>query len=550
MKKRIISIICILGMVFTMPGCASKQNNDNQEKEQVQELTANIIDDKYRTFYEVFVYSFYDSDADGIGDLKGLTQKLDYINDGDDATSEDLGCNGIWLMPIMPSTTYHKYDVIDYMNIDSQYGTMEDFEDFLRECKKRDIHVIMDLVLNHTSSKHPWFLSACEYLKGLGDEEPNVEDCPFFDYYNFSRQKKSGSYYKIEGTDWYYEAPFWSEMPDLNLLSENVRAEIAQITQFWLNKGVAGFRLDAAKEYVSDNTSFNVEILSYVNETVKKQDPEAYIVAEVWTDILTYSKYYESGIDSVFNFEFATQSGVISETLNEKFGNNAKTYGAKLASLEENFAKYSESYIDAPFYTNHDVGRSAGYYAGEGSEEKTKISQAMNLLMTGNVFLYYGEELGMKGAGKDENKRAPMYWTKDSKAQGMCVGPPYMETIKMKFDSLEEQKEDEASIYNYVKKVIQIRNAFPEIARGSVEYLEENSSEAICVIRKEYKGSQLVIVFNLSKDASELDAEQIMVNEKTMSELSPVATLYTGEGEMTQEEGKVQLPAYSVLVYR
>ena len=132
-------------------------------------IPLNVINDNYRTYYEVFVYSFYDSDGDGIGDLKGLISKLDYINDGDDTTDTDLGCNGLWLMPIHPSPTYHKYDVTDYYGIDPVYGTLEDFQELLAACDERGIKVIMDLVLNHSSSGHPWFQEACAYLRDLGD---------------------------------------------------------------------------------------------------------------------------------------------------------------------------------------------------------------------------------------------------------------------------------------------------------------------------------------------------------------------------------------------
>ena len=128
--------------------------------QQVNTAEENVIDDNYRTYYEVFVYSFYDSDGDGIGDLKGLTENLDYINDGDPETDTDLGCNGIWLMPIMPSTTYHKYDVTDYEAIDPEYGTMDDFTTLVDGCHKRGINVIIDFVMNHTSSQHEWFQTA------------------------------------------------------------------------------------------------------------------------------------------------------------------------------------------------------------------------------------------------------------------------------------------------------------------------------------------------------------------------------------------------------
>lgn len=553
MKKRIWMILCILGMAIAMPGCAMKEEKEPfaRAQEEIDKLPVEAVDDKYRTYYEVFVYSFYDSDGDGIGDLKGLTEKLDYINDGDDTTNTDLGCNGIWLMPIMPSTTYHKYDVTDYCAIDAQYGTMEDFDAFMAACKERDIHVLIDLVINHTSSKHPWFTEACAYLQGLEEgKEPSAEECPYFGYYNFSREKKSSAWYQVTGTEWYYEAPFWSEMPDLNLYNEQVREEIAAITQFWLDKGVAGFRLDAAKEYVSGNNTANVEILTWFADTVRSQKEDAYLVAEVWTDADTYARYYESGIDSTFDFQFAAQDGIIAGALNGTGGHSAETYGASLEQIEEKLSAYNTDYIDAPFYTNHDMARSAGYYAGEGSEEKTKIAQAMNLFMSGSAFLYYGEELGMKGAGKDENKRAPMQWMADMSAEGMCDGPPYMDSIKMKFGSLEEQEADPASVYQYVKNVIHIRNAFPEIARGETVFLDEISDSRVCVIKKTYEGSEILLVYNLSQETVQLDRSGVSVNGSEWKKLQAKAVLLTGEEGITEEKEVLVLPAYSVAVYQ
>lgn len=532
MKKKLVALICALTMVLSMMGCGSGE----------KELIKNVPDDKYRTFYEVFVYSFYDSDGDRIGDLNGLTQKLDYIT--------DLGCNGIWLMPIMPSTTYHKYDVTDYMDISYEYGTMEDFDAFMAACKEKDIHVLIDLVLNHTSSKHDWFIEASKYLAQLGDGEPDVAECPYVDYYHFSKEKHSSTWYQVPGAEgWYYEAPFWSEMPDLNLHSEAVRAEIAKITQFWLDKGVAGFRLDAAKEYVSGSIDTNVEILTWFNNTVKSQNPDCYIVAEVWENESTYAQYYASGIDSCFNFQFANQAGTISSVLNKKGSAGALSYGKAIAGLDELYSKYGEQWIDAPFYTNHDMGRSAGYYAGEGSEEKTKMSQAMNLLMGGSVFLYYGEELGMKGAGKDENKRAAMYWSEEKLAEGMCRGPKDMDNISMKFPCYDVQQADETSVYNYVKDVIAVRNAFPSIARGDVEFIESASDDDICVLRKNYGDEIVVLVYNTAGEAKVLDGSVVEVGEKNLTKMKPAATLYTGEETYVKSGNEITLPAYSVLVY-
>ncbi|HKM35582.1 MAG TPA: alpha-amylase family glycosyl hydrolase [Lachnospiraceae bacterium] len=539
MKSKWIKLFCILGMAAAMSGCASGKDLEYQ-----------MMDDKYRTFYEVFVYSFYDSNGDGVGDLKGLTDKLDYINDGNPATSTDLGCNGIWLMPVMPSTTYHKYDVTDYYDIDPEYGTMEDFDAFVSACKKRDIHVLMDLVINHTSSEHPWFTQAVAYLKGLGDKEPSTEDCPYFEYYHFAKEKKSGTWYQVAGTEWYYEAVFWSKMPDLNLDSNAVRGEIEKITGFWLDKGITGFRLDAAKEYVSDNTTANIEILKWFNTMVKEQKEDAYIVAEIWTDASTYAKYYASGIDSTFDFQFASQDGMIASALNRTKGNNAVAYGKVIGQINELFSQYNEEYIDAPFYTNHDMGRSAGYYAGDGSMEKTKIAQAMNLLMSGNAFLYYGEELGMKGSGKDENKRAPMQWFSDVTAEGMCRGPQDMDSIKMKYGDLQQQSQDQASIYQYVKDVIRIRNAFPEIARGITEYLELYSDDQVCVLKKTYDGSELLLIYNLSADQKELSKNDILVNEQNLSELTARVVLLAGEEKTVETVESMVLPPYSVVIYQ
>lgn len=196
-----------------------------REPEREKKKRPEIIDDKYRTYYEVFLYSFSDSNGDGIGDIRGLIDKLDYINDGDDTTDTDLGCNGIWLMPVMPSTTYHKYDVTDYEDIDAEYGDLDDFKELVTECHKRGMRLIIDLVMNHTSSKHPWFEAACDYIEGLGGAEPSEAECPYFGYYNFTREPKGDVYYEVGDTGWYYEAQFWSEMPDLNLENQAVRDE-------------------------------------------------------------------------------------------------------------------------------------------------------------------------------------------------------------------------------------------------------------------------------------------------------------------------------------
>lgn len=528
------------------PQAVQTGGNGNEITDVTDTIPLNIIEDNYRTYYEVFVYSFYDSDGDGIGDLQGLISKLDYINDGDDTTDTDLGCNGIWLMPVNPSPTYHKYDVMDYYDIDSDYGTLEDFKELLAECDKRGIKVIMDLVLNHSSSQNPWFTEACNYLKELGDGEPDVETCPSFDYYHFSKEQGAGCY-AIEGTEWYYEAQFWSEMPDLNLDSEALRAQIEEITDFWLDMGVGGFRLDAVKEFYTGNPQANIAFLNWFTAMVKGQKEDAYLVGEAWLDISDYAQYYGSGIDSLFNFAFADKDGIISKIVN---GSPASRYGMVSASLQETFGQYNENYIDAPFYTNHDMGRSAGYYAGEDSGKQTKLAGAMNLFMSGSAFLYYGEELGMKGAGKDENMRAPMYWSKDAEKAGMCDGPADMDDFQMKYDSLEEQEQDPDSIYQYYKKVIRIRNQNPEIARGKVEYLESISGESFCALKKRWEGSEVLLVFHTGAETEELDMSGITVNGAEISEKNICGVLESGEEKIILSNGTITMPGYSVIILK
>lgn len=562
MKKRIQrGMALLLGGLMLCNSVACGSTEANQSETEAREVTALslmqetntkeaiLATDNYRTWYEVFVYSYYDSNGDGIGDLNGLTEKLDYINDGDATTDTDLGCDGIWLMPIMPSTTYHKYDVTDYCAIDPEYGTLEDFEKFVQESHARGVNVIIDLVMNHSSSQHTWFKEAAAYLKSLPEGvEPDSSECPYVDYYNFSREKKGG-YCELPESDWYYEARFWSEMPDLNLGNENVRAEFEQIVDFWLDLGVDGFRLDAAKEYYTDDVPANVEVLTWFNTMVKEKKPDAYIVAEVWSNMETYARYYESGIDSCFNFSFADQNGTIVSVLRGTSMSGASSYGKAQEKLQDTLGTYSDSYIDAPFYTNHDMARSAGYFFNDYALSQTKMAEAMNLMMSGSCFLYYGEELGMKGSGKDENKRAPMYWSKDADAEGMCDGPADMETFEMKYDSFAEQQDDEDSIYNFVKEAIHVRNSYSAITHGIVSFEEEYSDENVCVIRKSYEGEEILLAFNLSTESQTIDFTGITLADKSANELAIGSLLLTeADAVAAYSDGVLTLPAYSMVV--
>ena len=535
MKKKALSLIlvfCMLMSVLTV-GCGSTEQG------------LNVIDDKYRNFYEIFVYSYCDSDGDGIGDIQGLISKLDYLNDGDDSTDTDLGVNGIWLMPICKATSYHKYDVEDYMSIDPQYGTLDDFKQLVDECHARGIKIITDMVINHSSSQNKWFLEACEYLEGLDGKEPSAEECRYFAYYNFVQNADGGKYYPVGDSGWYYEAQFWSGMPDINLESEIFREDFAEVTQFWFDMGVDGFRLDAVGEYYTGETTRSVEALTWFVDMVRSQKEDAYLVGEAWNVMDIYEQFYASGIDSMFNFDYSQQSGVIANAVKKTDAVDASVFGRKVEKIEERFSAFNPDYIDAPFYTNHDTGRSAGYYAGEFSPAQTKIAGAMNMFMTGASFIYYGEELGMKGAGIDENKRAPMQWSSNPDAEGMCDGPEAMEDITMKYGSLEEQQEDPLSIYNYYKQAIRLKNMYPEIARGSVDFIEEISTEDICAFNKKWEEENIWIIYNISQNENVVD-----VSSLSDSKIKICGSLLTQEGELVLEDDTITMSPYSVVLLK
>lgn len=562
MKKKVLQLLLCISLICSMGGCQQASSSlteetvtKEEEKESYSTLFGakdrqlNVLEDNNRTYYEVFLYSFYDSNGDGVGDIKGLTQKLDYINDGDDTTDTDLGCNGIWLMPICKSTTYHKYDIVDYYSIEEEYGTIEDFKELIAECDKRGIKVIVDMPFNHTSAKHEWFQSAIKSLKteDCGQEECNVEGLckkhnKYCDYYMFTQEKVSNVYYATGAEGWYYEGMFWDQMPDLNLENEEVRRDLEAVMKYWLDLGAGGFRLDAVGEYYSTATLRNVEVLRWIVDYVKAESPDNYIVAEIWKDFATYSKYYDSGIDSCFNFAFAGPEGKIAKVIKQGTAKNTgKGYVDALVAVQDNLKNYNEKAIDAPFYTNHDMARSAGYYQND--LDKMKFAQAMNLMMTGNVFLYYGEEIGMSGSGRDENKRAPFIWSKDN-TEGMTKGPAEMEEVVSAFPSMEEQLEDEGSMLNYVKAAIRLRNVFPEIARGEIEGLTEVTDTAVAAMKKTYGEESCIILMNASAEEktvtlSKSNGYEEIVGQLTVNEVNPVL-----EGE------NITLPAYGVVILK
>ena len=549
--NKAVRIVSLLLSILLLFGCAPQGGNtettapvstgaalESGQAAKTEAALAEIAklgaspDDNYRTFYEIFVYSFCDSDGDGIGDLKGVISKLDYL--------QELGINGIWFMPIHPSQSYHKYDVRDYYDIDPQYGTMADFEALMAECQARDIHVITDLVLNHTGNDHEWFLTACEYLKSLpAGAEPSAEECKFVEYYSFSREPGSG-WHAIEGSDWYYEGMFSPHMPDLRLDNENVLNDIRDIMQFWFDKGVSGFRLDAAKEFYSGSISKNVEVLNWIQTTATELKPDAYLVAEVWEDFGVITRYYESQITSIFNFAFGNTSGKLMQVLRGAGNpNQVSTFATALEKADTAYLGANPNYIDAPFLSNHDVGRIAGFCGYD--PLKTKLAGAMNLFMSGSAFIYYGEEIGMPGSGNDPSKRAPFFWN-DARDNGTTNPPPECEIPEeYPFGSLEAQRGDDASLYNYYRQAVAIRQALPAISHGRTTCETALNVGCVSAFRKTWNDQQVIILMNIAPDAAQADLS-------AYADWTLGAGLSADGGEIVLNGSTLELPPFGTAV--
>lgn len=548
--KRRIQLICLLLIAALLAGCSQTKTAAPDSSGAVVGLEAagaerteaaltsiralgESPDDNYRTWYEIFVYSFCDSDGDGIGDLKGVTSKLDYI--------QELGFDGIWLMPIHPSPSYHKYDVVDYYAIDPQYGTMADFEEFMAQCQQRNIHVILDLVLNHTSSDHPWFRRAYAYMQSLPEgTEPDFTQCPEADYYFFDKAASETYYYDVSGTEWKYEGKFWSGMPDLNLANPALREEVGAIMDFWLSKGVSGFRLDAAKEYYSGKTKENIEVLSFLEDTLLQRKPDGYLVAEVWDSFTAIADYYSSGITSIFNFPFGDGSGKIPTVLRGLGQSNVvSSYATALEKADGAYSAGNPQYIDAPFLSNHDTGRIYGFCSGD--ENKIKLAGAMNLFMSGSAFVYYGEELGMPGSGNDPSKRAPMLWN-EARNNGTTFLPPECQLPESyPFGSLETQCVDDGSIYNYYRQAIAIRKALPVISHGKTTAEAALNTGCVSAVKKTWGEETAVILMNL-------DTNPATVDLSGYSDFTLKAQLITEETPAQMDGTTLNLPPYGIAV--
>ena len=493
--KRIFALllVCLL-----LAGCAAAPAAAETEPTEPP-VMVDPIDDNYRTYYQIFVGSFSDSNNDGIGDLRGVINRMDYLNDGNILEGSDLGIQGIWLSPIFSSPSYHKYDVKDYYEIDWRFGTEADLKELIELCKARNVQLILDLVLNHTSKEHEWFLQF-KKARAEGDTEN-----PYYDYYSCAteEEKRSGvTYQKIAGSDYWYECNFSGDMPELNFDNAQVRQEAVKLAKYYLDLGVSGFRFDAVKYIYFGDTARSVEFWEWYMQELRAIKPDIYCVGECWSGDSEVLEYYSAM--NCFNFTMAQAEGVFaSAAKGQPIGN----YAHYIEAHQEQILEKNEAAMVMPFLSNHDMDRIAGAFI---LENNMRMAANLFLLSPGSPMIYYGEEIGMRGSRgsemTDANRRLAMRWGDEE-----YLRDPEGSTYPAKYQiqtTVVDQLADENSLLHYYSDLIALRHKYPAIARG--RYTALSMSKNLGGFRIDYAGEVLGLLHNnstaeVSYDLSKLE---------------------------------------------
>ncbi len=533
MKKRLIAILFIFLSSLLLVSC-EKELKDYTPK-------GNNLEKYYDTgncgvYYEIFVGGFSDSNKDGVGDLRGLINRLDYLNDGDPNSGKSLGIDGIWLMPIMKSPSYHKYDVTNYMDVDRTYGSNDDMIELCSECSKRGIDVIIDLVLNHTSTLNAWWKEATASINN-GDLTNK-----YVSYYTFVTEKEQESgkkYYNkgIENSGYYYEGNFDSSMPELNLDNEDLKDEIEEICRYWLvDVGVKGFRLDAVKYYYLNDDNKNIEFLKWLREMCESYKSDCYIVGEDWSAESHVARY--NAAISCFDFDMSGQDGYIYNCVQGI--DSVSIYAKHLVSHKELLKSYNENAMPTPFISNHDMDRCAGYLSVKSGN--AKMAANLYILSSGTPFMYYGEEIGMLGSrgtqNDDINRRLAMLWGDNDTIRNIR-GATYSDSLQVN-GTVKSQKNKSDSLYNYYKELIMIRKLNPEIALGDYTAI---ISDKWCIggFLATYNNKSVAVIHNTSSE----DTLSIDLSEYRLESL----TQFIGLNDAKYENGVLTLgPKTSAII--
>ena len=537
MKRMIKAVSLILALLLLLAACGAAQPAPTEEPTEAPTEAAiavlDPVDDNYRTFYQIFVGSFSDSNNDGIGDLRGIINRMDYLNDGDMNTETDLGVQGIWLSPIFSSPSYHKYDAKDYYEIDWRFGTMEDLKELADLCEARNIKLILDLAINHSSHQNEWFLQF-KQARIDGDTEN-----PYYDYYSCATtaEKQNGvAYQKIAGVDCWYECNFSTEMPELNFDNPQVRQDMVDLAKFYLDMGIDGFRFDAVKYIYYGDTARSVEFWEWYMEQLRAIDPDIYCVGECWSGETEILEYYTAM--NCFNFAMAQAEGVAAAAAK---GQGISKFTNYVVAFQNKIMEVNPEGMAMSFLSNHDMDRIAGAFI---LDNNMKMAANLYLLSPGSPVIYYGEEIGMRGSRggemTDANRRLAMLW-----GDGDYIRDPQGSTYPAKNQittTVADQKADENSMYNYYCKLLAIRHRNPAIARGTYTAIK-SAQKNLGGFLIEFEGKTTALLHNNGTDALTFDLSKVEGVELTQ------VLDFIGMGDVTLDGAILTIgPQTSVIV--
>ena len=446
--------------------------------------------------YEVFVYSFADSNGDGIGDLKGVEGKLDYL--------AELGVKNVWLTPVHPSTTYHKYNVRDYYSIDSSFGTVADFESLCAKAKQKGLKIIMDMVFNHSGRDNPWFSQAVADFVNNNTGAGSLKDlyCLAYDPAEFRGQTAYS--YNYGGKDVYYIGNFDSSMPEFNLQSTIAREKHADIMNYWLNKGASGFRFDGVAYYELGDDEGCIEYCKYLEHTVHVMSPRAPLVAEYWVNNQAMLNPLAATGMTAFNFPTATSTG---NSIVTARSNSGKKWSTNAQAAINGFMKASDGKVLPSFFlSNHDQDRAAG----SSSQTVVETSALVYLLMPGTPYIYYGEEIMMRGyratAATDANRRLPMQWRSDASVDTARPRPCPENDYTGKQTELGalDAIADPDSVTSFYKKVLTVRSRVEALRKGCYRTVTPADSPLLAW-QIDYGTDTYYLIHNLGDDPVVVD---------------------------------------------
>lgn len=527
--------------------------------------------------YQIYPKSFNDTNGDGIGDIKGIIDKLDYL--------KELGIDIIWISPIYQSPFVDQgYDISDYYRIDEKFGTMEDFDTLLEEAKSRDMHIVMDLVINHCSNKHEWFQKALENPTGK-----------YGDYFYFRKGKDGNppsnyrSYFggsaweKVEGTDLYYLHMFAKEQPDLNWYNKEVLDELYKMINWWLDKGVSGFRIDAIINIAKDLNFENLEPdgedgLVHAGKVAEHATGIGSMLENLKKN--TFEKHDAFTVGEVFNMkkdelgEFIGENGHFSSMFD--FSAQCLSFGEHgwYDAPDFTFKQYRNAIFNAQkesenvgflsnIIENHDEPRGASRYLPEHArnDQGTKMLGTIIVLLRGIPFIYQGQEIGMTNtrfediseyddintineynlaieAGKTkeeamdicykhsrDNGRTPMQWSGEKNA-GFTTGTPWLKVNPLYAQcNVREQEKDNNSVLNYYKKLIALRKneKYADLfvyGKTTPIFMDKDS---VFAYKRVFEGKEILVVANFGQEDITLEMEkeyQVLLNNMEECEMA------------------------------